>query len=44
MQNDARVICAYADLDQMRGGEASGGRKARLPGPADEPPTERPGA
>ena len=42
MQNNAPVIYAYADLDALLVGEKAGGQKAPLPGPGDEPPTERP--
>ncbi len=42
MQNNAPVIYTYPDLDTLLEGEAEGGRKSHLPGPGDEPPTERP--
>jgi hypothetical protein len=44
MQNNAPVIYAYADLAPLIDGETTGGRKAKLPGPGEKPPTERPGA
>src|SRR5579885_2272711 len=42
MQNGARVIYAYDSIEALLDGEASGGRKAPLPGPGVQPPTERP--
>ncbi|MCH7979031.1 MAG: damage-inducible protein DinB [Acidobacteria bacterium] len=42
MQNKAPVIYAYTDVEALLEGEAAGGRKARLPGPGEKPPTERP--
>ena len=42
MQNNAPVIYAYADLDALLAGELAGGQKAPLPGPGDQPSTERP--
>jgi len=42
MQQKAPTIYAYPDEDALLAGEASGGRKARLPGPGSMPPTERP--
>ncbi len=41
-QNGARVIYAYDSIEALLDGEASGGRKAPLPGPGVQPPTERP--
>ncbi len=43
MQNHAPTIYAYASLDALLAGEASGGAKAPLPGAAGKPVTERPG-
>ena len=43
MQNHAPTIYAYPNLDALFEGEAAGGRKAKLPGPAAKPVTERPG-
>jgi uncharacterized damage-inducible protein DinB len=43
-QQRAPTIYAYPDEAALLAGEAAGGRKARLPGPAADPPTERPGA
>ena len=42
MQDDARVIYAYPDVEGLLTGEIAGGRKTTLPGPGDRPPTERP--
>lgn len=42
MQNHAPVIYAYESVDALVTGEMAGGRKASLPGPGDQPPTERP--
>jgi uncharacterized damage-inducible protein DinB len=42
-QHKAPTVYAYADEQTLIEGEASGGRKARLPGPGPNPPTERPG-
>lgn len=43
MQQKAPTIYAYPDEGALLAGEASGGRKTRLPGPGSTPPTERPG-
>lgn len=42
-QNHAATTYAYSSVSDLLQGEASGGRKARLPGPATKPVTERPG-
>jgi uncharacterized damage-inducible protein DinB len=42
MQNNAPVIYPYRDLDELLEQEATNREKARLPGPGDKPPTERP--
>ncbi len=42
MQNHAPVIYAYPDFETVLVGEVAGGRKTALPGPGDQPPTERP--
>jgi uncharacterized damage-inducible protein DinB len=42
MQNHAPTIYAYASLDALLTGEASGGAKAPLPGSSGRPVTERP--
>jgi uncharacterized damage-inducible protein DinB len=42
LQQKAPTIYAYPTLDALMEGEASGGRKTRLPGPGPNPPTERP--
>jgi uncharacterized damage-inducible protein DinB len=42
MQNHAPTIYAYASLDTLLKGEATGGAKTALPGPGDNPVTERP--
>ena len=42
MQHDAPVIYAYPDGEALLAGERAGGRKTALPGPGDQPPTERP--
>ena len=42
MQSNAPVIYAYANLDALLAGEKADRQKAPLPGPGDEPPTERP--
>jgi uncharacterized damage-inducible protein DinB len=42
MQNRAPTIYAYPNLEALFEGEASGGRKAKLPGPGQKPVTERP--
>ncbi|HEV2698628.1 MAG TPA: DinB family protein [Terriglobales bacterium] len=42
MQQHAPTIYAYPDLDALLDGEASGDRKAALPGAGDKPVTERP--
>ena len=44
MQNHAPVVYAYPDLKGLLAGELAGGRKATLPGPGEQPPTERPGS
>jgi uncharacterized damage-inducible protein DinB len=41
MLNRAPTIYAYPNLDALLKGEAAGGRKALLPGPGDQPVTER---
>ncbi len=41
MQNGAKVIYAYPDVETLLEAEASGGRKTPLPGPGSKPPTER---
>ena len=41
MVNGADVIYPYPDVETLLEGESAGGRKARLPGPGDKPPTER---
>ncbi len=43
MQNHAPTIYAYANLEALLAGEASGGEKAKLPGASGKPVTERPG-
>jgi uncharacterized damage-inducible protein DinB len=43
MQHHAPTIYAYPNLQALLEGEASGGAKAPLPGPGNEPSTERPG-
>ena len=43
MRNRAPVIYAYPNLEELLAGELAGGRKAPLPGPGEQPPTERPG-
>ena len=43
MRNHAPVIYAYPNLEELLAGELAGGRKAPLPGPGEQPPTERPG-
>ena len=40
--NSAKTIYAYPDITSLVEGESKGGLKARLPGPGDEPCTERP--
>jgi uncharacterized damage-inducible protein DinB len=40
--NNAVTINAYSDIASLLEGEAQGGRKAALPGPGDQPSTERP--
>jgi len=42
MQNKAPVIYAYPDVATLLEEEAGARRKTPLPGPGDEPPTERP--
>src|ERR1700688_2089560 len=42
MQNHAPTLYAYASVDRLLQGEAAGGAKARLPGAAGKPVTERP--
>jgi uncharacterized damage-inducible protein DinB len=42
MANKAPVIYPYPNVEALIEAEASGGRKAELPGPGDKPPTERP--
>lgn len=42
MQNKAPVIYAYPDIETLIESEAAGGRKHSLPGPGDQPATERP--
>lgn len=44
MQNHAPTIYAYSSLVDLLKGESAGGAKAKLPGPGDKPPTERPAA
>ena len=44
MRNHAPVVYAYPDIDELLAGELAGGRKATLPGPGEQPPTERPGS
>ena len=44
MKNGAPVVYAYPDLEGLLAGELAGGRKAMLPGPGEQPPTERPGS
>jgi hypothetical protein len=41
MQQHAPTIYAYPDLDALLDGEASGGRKASLPGAGGKAVTER---
>lgn len=43
MQNHAPVIYAYPDLRSILDEEGGARRKAVLPGPGGQPPTERPG-
>ncbi len=43
MQNGARVIYAYPDLEAIIEEETGPRRKTELPGPGDKAPTERPG-
>ena len=40
--NQAATIYAYPDLPALLDGESQGGAKAPLPGPGDQPSTERP--
>lgn len=42
MQNEAKVIYAYSDVETLLEGESAGGKKAPLPGPGAKPATERP--
>ena len=42
MQHQAPTIYAYPSLNALLDGENSGGAKAVLPGPGDQPVTERP--
>ena len=42
MQNHAPTIYAYPDMDALLAGEASGGKKAPLPGAGGKAVTERP--
>jgi uncharacterized damage-inducible protein DinB len=42
MQNHAPTLYAYPNLEALLGGEAAGGRKAKLPGTGNKPVTERP--
>ena len=42
MQHHARTVYAYPDLHTLLEGEAVGGKKNALPGPGQEPVTERP--
>ena len=44
MRNQAPVVYAYPNLEELLAGELAGGRKAPLPGPGEQPPTERPGS
>jgi uncharacterized damage-inducible protein DinB len=44
MANHAPTIYAYSSLEALLEGEAAGGAKSRLPGPGEEPVTERPAA
>jgi len=44
MASHAPTIYAYASIEALLQGEASGGAKAALPGPGDKPATERPAA
>ncbi len=41
--NQALTIYAYPDIASLIEGEAEGGLKTSLPGPGDQPSTERPG-
>jgi len=41
-ERGAKTIYPYPDVDSLIEGESAGGRKAKLPGPGDEPYTERP--
>lgn len=42
MQNHAPTIYAYPNLEALLEGEAAGGKKNELPGPGQQPATERP--
>ena len=44
MRNHATMVYAYPDLERLLAGELAGGCKATLPGPGEQPPTERPGS
>jgi uncharacterized damage-inducible protein DinB len=44
MHDHAPTIYAYANLEALFAGEAAGGAKAPLPGPGDQPVSERPAA
>jgi len=41
-ENGAVTIYPYTDVESLIEGESAGGRKAKLPGPGNEPFTERP--
>jgi uncharacterized damage-inducible protein DinB len=43
MKDHAPTIYPYRDLEALFEGQATGGRKAKLPGPGAKPVTERPG-
>ncbi|MCF6159067.1 MAG: damage-inducible protein DinB [wastewater metagenome] len=42
MQYNAKTIYPYPSIDRLIAGESTGGAKAPLPGPGDNPCTERP--
>lgn len=42
MQSHAPVVYAYPDAEALIDGERNGGRKTKLPGPGNAPPSERP--
>ena len=42
MQSNAPVIYAYPDVETLLDAEPRGGAKSQLPGPGNDPPTERP--